>query len=115
MDYLSRLFVQSATWTEVLPQTSSLTEEQTKDHVLDRIRVSVETVGRSADSYGMSDQSNATLYFLVGTSTTDGDIGIPAFKEGDEITTSIRKWTVVSTNFCQTLRGDRNHLEVRLT
>lgn len=114
MDYIARLFTQNATWNEVIPSASSLSEETTEVHALDCVRFSVESVGTGSDTNGIGNRSGSVLYWLVGKSTVDGRTETPAFKSGDTIETPSHTWTIVSVSDYASLRKGQHHLEISL-
>lgn len=115
MDYMARLFSQTATWNEVVPATSSLTEETIVVHVLEGIRISSETVGATKDGYGSREESGAILFYLCGSSSVDGiKDETPAFKVGDTIETPTKVWTVASVTSFANLGKGLHHMEVSL-
>lgn len=108
------VFTQSAVWEEVVAADSSLSEETNRTHSLECIRISPESVVTNVDGLGKSDGSNATLYWLLNKSMSDGDTSYPAIKAGDRIVTDMHTWTVVSISEYSFLYGGKHHLEIGL-
>ena len=112
---MESLFNQSAVWTEVVPSSSSLAKEGSTEHTLGRVFASPQKSGSTADTMGYRDDSNATLYYLVGTSTVDGrTMQWPGFKRGDRINIDGKSLTVVGSADYKDLDGRRHHMEVFL-
>lgn len=116
-EYLEKMFTQSVVWGEVIKADSSLTEETTKSHDLQYVRISQETNGRTTDKEGEAHNSMTLtkLYILRNVSVCDDSFKLPEMKFGDEIVTATGRTMIVEdVRTLYGVGGEVHHLEVTL-